>query len=378
MHPPQTPPAPASTIEIVAICAAATLAVTTLNIAPGLEPQLRAELGLSPRQVGLFFAVELGAMAAASPAFCPLLRRLKARPLARSALGLWLAAQWASMAAPAPLGMLLAARALAGLAAGCLMLLALEAAGRCARPQRLLAIVVAFQITGGALALAMLPVLFAAGGLAAVFGASGLLAIVAWGIVSPLCSRLTIAPGPLTHAPHVPRTAAIRVFLVALLFNGAVGALWTFVPELAPASLEPARLAPLLAQATLFGLCGAAAAGVLGVRESPRAWRMTGVLLLGAAAIALSASEAVTAFALGCFVASFAWNFSVPFVLSLGAPEAGVSVMPAVNAAFAIGLAAGPAIGGALLESSGAAGLAAGVATLLVMAAALDASSRPR
>jgi predicted MFS family arabinose efflux permease len=377
MPPPHHSPASTSTIEVLAISATATLAVTTLNIAPGLEPQLRAELGLSPSQVGLFFTVELGAMAAASPAFFPLLRRLQARPLARSALGLWLAAQWASVMAPAPLAVLLASRALAGLAAGWLMLLALEAARRCAQPQRLLAILVATQIGGGALALAMLPMLFATGGLAAVFGASGLLAVAAQALVAPLCARLAAA-SPQAEAPaQASRAEAIRVFLVALLFNGAVGALWTFVPELAPAGLEPSRLAPLLAQATLFGLCGAAAAGGLGAHAAARSWRVTGMLLLAAAAIALSAAQGITAFALCCFMASFAWNFSVPFVLSLGTTsEDGASLMPAVNAAFAIGLAAGPAIGGSLLESRGATGLIAGVTTLLASAALLAASHR--
>jgi hypothetical protein len=244
------------------------------------------------------------------------------------------------------------------------MMTALEAAGRWMPPQRLLATLVASQIAGGALALALLPLLFATGGLGAVFVALAGLGAAAFGIVEPLCRRLTgwraSAPGTAS-----PRRVAVQVFCVAWLFNVAIGALWTFVPELAPKSLDAAALPPLLAQATLFGLCGAAAAGA------------AGMLLLAASALALHAASETTPFVLGCFATSFAWNFSVPFVLSQGAAgEAGASNMPAINAAFAIGLAVGPPIGGALLELSGATGLIAGVTALLAVAAALAAASR--
>lgn len=372
----ETTAAPVSRLEAAAICAAAALAVSTLNLSPGLEPQLRAELGLAPAQVGLFFMVELGAMALASPAFAALLRRAPAPHVVRLALTLWIAGQSLSLPALQHFAALLGARALAGFGAGLLMLTALEAAGRSERPQRLLAALVATQIGGGALELALLPPLFALGGLSGVFVALALLGAAAFGIVAPLCRRLVGRGTPAPRATSQMRVA-VRVFCMAWLFNVAIGALWTFLPELAPPSLAAAALPPLLAQATLFGLCGAAAAGALGRHGRPRRWRVAGMLLLAASALALHAAREATPFALCCFATSFAWSFSVPFVLSHGTPgEAGASAMPAVNAAFATGLAAGPPIGGALLEASGAAGLITGITALLALAAALAAASR--
>ncbi len=331
---PATNAAPASRLDAAAICAAAALAVSALNLAPGLEPQLRSELGLTPSQVGLFFMAELGAMALASPAFAPLLRRVRAPQVVRLALMLWIAGQCLSLPARPAFAALLGARALAGFGAGLLMLTALEAAGRWSRPQRLLATLVAAQIGAGALALALLPLLFAAGGLGAVFVALALLGAAAFGLVAPLCRQRPGRHGSASAATRTQARAALQVFGVALLFNVAIGALWTFVPELVPPGIDAAELTSLLARATLFGLCGAAAAGALGRHGQPRRWRVLGMLLLAASAVALHAAREAMPFMLACFAISFSWNFSVPFVLSLGAPgETGASAMPAVNAA---------------------------------------------
>lgn len=348
-----------------AVCLLASLAVVTLNLAPGLEPALQAEAHLSPAQVGGLFFCELATMGLASWPFAAACQRFGTRRLALLALAAWAAAQAATAGVLGLWPALLAARAAAGLAAGTLMLLALQTAA--AGPAtRVLGFAVAAQILSGAALLALLPALLARGGLPTLFGAlAGAALPLAW-LLRGLPVQAAAATPPATAAATGPRRWAVG--LVALLFNAAIGALWPFLPELAPAGLfDSPALASVLAGATLAGAAAAAAAAWAERRWATVACATPGMAALAVAGASLPWAATATAFTLATVAVSVAWNFSAPLLLSLGAQRQQVR---SVNAAFASGLALGPLWGGWVLERAGGPALVQWACAALVLALA--------
>jgi predicted MFS family arabinose efflux permease len=352
----------------------ASLAIVTLNLAPELELQLRHELALTPGIAGRYFLVELGAMAAASFVARRWRERLGGPGLARAALALWVAGNATSLAALPGFGALLATRALAGLGAGLLMMLALNAAATSRAPGRLFALYVVAQLASGAALLAFVPAWMAlAGGLRGAYVLNLLLALPALWLAGPLgrAQPQTAASGTGEARETTRRStrAAWQLGVAATLFNLTVGALWTFVGEFAqPLGIAADRLATLLSLSTLAGLVAAGSAAVLAARGSQRTWLASGVigLALGAATITFARDE--TGFAVGCLVLSFAWNFSAPWLFALGAAiDGGAALMPVLNLAFAAGLAVGPPLAGWVVDAYGLHAMA-GVALALLCA----------
>lgn len=365
--------------RVLSIWTYSSLAVATLGIAPGLEPAYRAQLGLSTGQVGLLFLLELGGMALASWPCGLLLERWGPRRLARAALAVWSAANLLSIPGLAHQEWLLACRAVAGIGAGMMMILALEGAGRDPHPQQALSAVVVAQLATGAALLAVLPTLIVTGGIAAAFLLEALAGLFALGLSPPFDA---LPPKEIARSRievSTRRRDAWRVVSVTLPFNVAIGAIWSFVAEFAPQDRMPAgRVDDVLAAGTLLGIAAAATAGVAGRHWSSRSGGTVGVvgLLAGSAMVALWHQAA--GFLAGTMLLSFAWNFTVPFLMTLGAPQGtGRSSMRAVNLSFAVGLAAGPPAGGWLLQSGGPIALAAGTALGLALVLVALAACRP-
>lgn len=343
----------------------ASLAVVTLNLAPELELQLRHELMIAPGKAGSYFLVELGAMAAASFLTRRGLAHLGGPRLAGVALALWVMGNAVSVIAAPMFAALVAARALAGLSAGALMVLALNAGVASRAPARLFALFVGAQLASGAALLVVLPPwMTMLGGLRGAYVLNLLLALPAVWLTSPLGRAQPPIAGLGRDRARDSKPGHARVAwqlgAAALLFNLTIGALWAFIGEFAqPLDLPAGRLATLLSLSTLAGLAAAGLAGILSARGSPRLWPAWGVigLALGAAMIAFAGHEAD--FAAGCLVLSFAWNFSVPWLFALGAEiDGGAALMPMLNLAFALGLAAGPPGAGCLVETHGLGALA--------------------
>jgi MFS family permease len=356
------------------------LAVATLGIAPGLETAFRTQLGLSTSQVGLLFMLELGGMALASWPCGLLLERWGPRWLARAALAVWSAANLLSIPGLAHHEWLLACRVVAGIGAGTMMILALEGAGRGPLAQRALSAVVVAQLATGAALLAVLPVLITTGGIAAVFLLEALAGLFALALSPPFDA---LPPAEDAAAPAevgTRRRDAWRVVSVTLPFNVAIGAIWSFVAEFAPQDRMPAgRVDDVLSAGTLLGIAAAATAGLACRRWSSHSGAAVGVvgLIAGTAMVALW--QQVAGFLAGTLLLSFAWNFTVPFLMILGAPHGtGRSSMRAVNLSFAAGLATGPPTGGWLLQAGGPIALAAGSALGLALVLVALAACRPQ
>jgi hypothetical protein len=369
--------------RMLSIWTYSSLAVATLGIAPGLEGAYRAQLGLSTGQVGLLFLLELGGMALASWPCGLLLERWGPRWLARAALAVWSAANLLSILGLVHPEWLLPCRAVAGIGAGMMMILALEGAALSPHPHRVLSAVVVAQLATGAALLAVLPRLMATGGIAAAFLLEAVAGLFALTLSPPFDALPPKESAPSRANVGTRRRDAWRVVSVTLPFNVAIGAIWSFVAEFAPQDRMPSgRVNDVLAAGTLLGIAAAASAGVAGRRWSSRIGATVGVvgIIAGTAMVALW--QQAEGFLAGTMLLSFAWNFTVPFLMILGAPlDTGLSSMRAVNWSFAAGLATGPPAGGWLLQAGGPIALAAGAGlglTLVLVALAAWRSPRER
>jgi hypothetical protein len=161
-----------------------------------------------------------------------------------------------------------------------------------------------------------------------------------------------------THTGSLVGSALWRMTLLAvafaMVFNVVVGGLWSFAAEYAGAGAAPAQVARVMAWATAAGLAGAASAFLIGSSRPRRHMLVLGYsgILLGAGLLQFARGPA--GFAAGCGVLSLAWNFCVPYVFAAVAGQDPTGkLMPAANLAFALGLALGPLLAGAVIETSG-------------------------
>ena len=233
--------------------------------------------------------------------------------------------------------------------------------------------------------LAVLPLLAAVGGgLKAVFVVNLVLAMPLPWVVRQLVSAQPSAPRPDDHGDHGkanrrnPLGRAGLLVAAVTVFNAATGGLWTFIGEFAGlAAVSALRLASVLSLATLTGIAATVLAGFVSRRGSRTAWLLCGLLGIATGTTLLHRSNQEVGFALGCLLVSLAWNFSVPCLLSLCADrDDGVALMPAVNFAFAFGLASGPSIAAWAFEMRGVSGLLEFVLVALGLTAALLVAAR--
>ncbi|MEO8060661.1 MAG: MFS transporter [Burkholderiales bacterium] len=345
--------------QAVAVVYATSLAIVMLNVGPALEVQLRHEAGLSVGRIGVLYFVELAAMGLATlPAYAWLGRVDEAR-VAQCAYAVFVLGSVLSALVLNSFFLLVAARGATGMAAGTLMVLGMTAGARAHNPNRMYATITFGQLASGAIILYWLPSLSVGGsGVRGVFCLGALL-----GAFGLLLTRPFAATGYRGALPADRRFLLTRVELramvfavaFAMVFNMVVGGLWAFIGEYASgAGASDARIAQVLTYGTLVGMAGAAAAFAVGDRVARRA-----LLLNGYAAIALGSGilhvvRGDSGFAAGCYVLSFGWNFSVPFVFAaVAAHDSTGRAVSSMNLAFAFGLGLGPLLAGAVIQSAG-------------------------
>jgi len=357
-------PAGLGKAAVTAILYATSLAVVALNVAPAMELQLRQEAELSVGQIGAIYFFELAAMGLATlPAYWWIARIDETR-VAQWAYAVFIAGSLLSSWHVKSFVLLSIARAVTGAGAGSLMVLGMTAGARALDQNRIFALITLAQLASGAILLALLPSVMSAGrGLRGMFWLSAGL-----GVLGMLTAR------PFTDAAHrgapAARTrrtvsatelAAIALAIAfAWVFNIVVGGLWAFAGEYgAGAGLQQERIAQVLTGGTVIGMAGAASAFIIGDRLSRRTLLLAGYLLimLGAGILQLAPGDA--GFAIGCCVLSFGWNFCVPYIFAaVASRDATGRSISSMNLAFAFGLAAGPLLAGAIIESAGLEALA--------------------
>ncbi|MEO8804924.1 MAG: MFS transporter [Burkholderiaceae bacterium] len=345
--------------SVAAIVYATSLAIVMLNISPAAELQLRQEAGLSVGQVGALYFVELAAMGLATLPAYAWLGRVDATRVARAAYVLFATGSALSAWLMNSYPLLVAARGLTGIGAGTLMVLGMTTGALARDRNRMYATITFGQLASGAAALYVLPALSADGrGLRGVFYLSALL-----GVLGLLGARPFAALGARVAVPRQRKFAGPRSELrstllaiaFAMVFNTVIGGLWAFAGEYTTdADMSPSRITQVLTYSTLVGLAGAAMAFGIGGRLAHRSLLLVGFLAIGVGSSLLHLVRGDAGFAAGCYVLSFGWNFSVPFIFAaVAAQDTSGRSVPSMNLAFAFGLAIGPLLAGTVVEFAG-------------------------
>ncbi|WP_175703740.1 MFS transporter [Burkholderia ambifaria] len=351
--------APFARSTLVALVVFAAITPLLLLVAPAVAAQLATQLGLSASQIGTYFFVELGAFSLATVPSYLWLGRVDARRVAACAIALFgmgnlLTALWMP-----GFGALLALRAVTALGGGSLMVLCMTSAATSENSDRVYGLWVVGQLTAGAVGLFVLPHVFAAFGLRALYVALAVLALLA----APLSRGFPATLGARTASAQAARGAAAdasRRFVVlaigaVLMFYLAIGSVWTFASRAAAeAGLDPQSTGNVLAIASVMGIAGAALASCAGGRLARHAMLAAGYALLAASLVALAALPHAIGYSAAIFAFKFAWTFVLPFMLATVAQiDTSGRLVATLNFVIGAGLAAGPLLAGLLLDAGG-------------------------
>lgn len=362
---------------LCAIVIFAALAPGILMTAPAIAAQLASEWHLSADRIGYIFSAELGAMSLATLPAWWWMRRISWRKMALFAGGVFIAGNLLSAGA-AQFGTLLAARFVASLAGGTLMILCISCAAGTANPSRTYAFWVLGQLLLGIIGLLTLPPLFAVTGLKAVYLLLAAIMLLALPLVGAFPTHYQGARrGGQGATPSFTRQ--LRAILAVLLFYISLSAVWTFIGSIGhEAGLTPVRSGQVLAAATLFGIVGAGAAALRGTGRRDGVPVLVGYLLLLLSILLLLGQPQLARFALAAVLFKFTWTFVLPFILARVAELDGNGrLMNSINLVIGGGMALGPAIAGVLLQRFsgmtallGGAGLCALASFILIAGAA--------
>ncbi|HCU2193102.1 TPA: MFS transporter, partial [Klebsiella variicola] len=346
---------------LAAIVIFAAIAPGILMTAPAVAAQLASEWQLKPGQIGWLFSAELGAMSLATLPAWWWMSRLDWRRVALMAGVVFLTANLAS-AVVTQYETLLAARFLASLAGGTLMILCISCAAGTPNPSRVYAFWVLGQLLLGMLGLLMLPGLFATFGLKVVYLILAAIMLCCLPLVSAFPPRFQ----PLSASHQRPSTALWRqalAVLAVLTFYISLSAVWTFIGTIGSAAgLTPTQVGLVLAAATVCGIIGAGGAALRGTQRADRlpVWLGYGLLI---------GQPLLVRYAIAALLFKFTWTFVLPFILArVAGLDNNGRLMNSINLVIGGGMAAGPALAGALLQRFASADpllAAAGVCALL-------------
>jgi predicted MFS family arabinose efflux permease len=377
---PTAAPREFATSTLLSLVVFAAITPLLLLVAPAVAAQLGGQLGLSASQIGTYFFVELGAFSCATLPSLLWLGRVDARRVAAIATAVFCIGNFATAVLMPGFVALLVLRALTALGGGTLMVLCMTSAATSGNRDRVYGLWVVGQLVAGALGLFVLPHLFDAFGLRALYVALAVLALIA----SPLTRGFDPALGGASGKQAQQVASGVNGsstgstwFLATLVIGGvlafylAIGGVWTFASKAASlAGLDAGHTGELLAIASVMGIVGAACASFIGNRIARAAMLLTGYAILVAALLGLSAHPGSTGYAAAIFAFKFAWTFVLPFILAAAAKtDTSGRLIATLNFVIGAGLAVGPLIAGFLLDAG------AGLNTLFQGAAVICALS---
>lgn len=238
------------------------------------------------------------------------------------------------------------------------------------------------QLLLGMLGLLVLPGLFASFGLKVVYLILAAIMLCCLPLVSAFPPRFQ----PLSVSRQQPPTALWRqalAVLAVLTFYISLSAVWTFIGTLgAVAGLSPTQVGLVLAAATVCGIIGAGGAALRGTRRADRlpVWLGYGLLILSVGL--LIGQPLLARYAIAALLFKFTWTFVLPFILArVAGLDNNGRLMNSINLVIGGGMAAGPALAGALLQHFASADpllLAAGGCALLslILIAAASAAGK--
>ncbi|WP_175927274.1 MFS transporter [Burkholderia cepacia] len=344
---------------LVALVVFAAITPLLLLVAPAVAGQLATQLGLSASQIGTYFFVELGAFSLATVPSYLWLGRIDARRVAAFAIALFGAGNLLTALWMPGFVALLALRAVTALGGGSLMVLCMTSAATSENSDRVYGLWVVGQLIAGALGLFVLPHVFAAFGLRALYVALAGLALLAAPLSRGFPSSLGARAAPAQHArgaaARTPQGSIVLAIGAVLTFYLAIGSVWTFASRAAAeAGLDPQSTGNVLAIASVMGIAGAALASCAGGRLARRAMLTAGYALLAASLVALAAMRQAGGYSAAIFAFKFAWTFVLPFILATVAQiDTSGCLVATLNFVIGAGLAAGPLLAGLMLDAGG-------------------------
>ncbi|KVW14746.1 MFS transporter [Burkholderia cepacia] len=344
---------------LVALVVFAAITPLLLLVAPAVAGQLATQLGLSASQIGTYFFVELGAFSLATVPSYLWLGRIDARRVAAFAIALFGAGNLLTALWMPGFVALLALRAVTALGGGSLMVLCMTSAATSENSDRVYGLWVVGQLIAGAIGLFVLPHVFAAFGLRALYVALAGLALLAAPLSRGFPSSLGARAAPAQHArgaaARTPQGSIVLAIGAVLTFYLAIGSVWTFASRAAAeAGLDPQSTGNVLAIASVMGIAGAALASCAGGRLARRATLTAGYALLAASLVALAVMRQADGYSAAIFAFKFAWTFVLPFILATVAQiDTSGRLVATLNFVIGAGLAAGPLLAGLMLDAGG-------------------------
>ena len=355
--------------SLAAMLAIGVMGNSVIYVMPLLIGAMVTDRGFSEQQAGLIASADLLGYTAATLAVAALVRRVNWRSIVWCGLLLMIGA---NLTSPLIRGFeaFTAARIVSGVGGGLLAALATVAIGCRAEPDRGFGALFTALLLFATAALWILPPIIDSLGIGGAYGLIVVLALpVAYSVrhLPPTAETAAVAvPGQ----PQTNRWFAYLVLLSIFVFFAEQNAVWAFAERIgSSAGLSGHYIGFALGVATLLSAVGAALVAWLGTRIS-RGLAVAGATLVQVGAFVWLGGEfGASLFLILVVLLSIAWNIVNPFQLGiLSQLDNSGSSLALAPAATGLGLAAGPAIGAAVL-SPGAYGI------LLAVCAGLAAMS---
>lgn len=337
--------------RLAAAMALVVIGMDTFIVQPGFVQGLVDHAGFRDQDAGYIASMEMFGITATTVAMTWLSRRVRLRTLVFIALVLDAIANVLCIGTDG-FHTFAALRFVVGLASGVLISVGYAAVGLSSNPDRNFGLLIVCVLTYGAFGLLALPTVFT------MFGLKAVLAFLAFApVLGLLALRLlgndrSAAIEATRSEDNVPR--GVRALLLGgiLFYFLAQGAIWPFLSLIGIASGGTERqVANALTVSQFLGIAGAWTAATAGAR-----WRHSTSLTAGVVGgvLPLFAFLAVSGaffFGLGVGLFNYAANFITPLLMAIvaGFDRSGRLVVQAV-ALQMLGLAAGPALGAAVIE----------------------------
>ena len=323
-------------------------------VQPGLVGGLVEAGGLGASEAGLIVSAEMLGMAVAS-LLLTIRLRLPWKPILVTAALAMAAGNLACMAASA-FPVLVAARLLAGVGSGGFVALSFVALGRADDQDRAYGFYISWCLLYGAIGLFGLPRLVEAGGLGPVFAIFAVLPLAALPFASAMARSSDVAASDSvsTDGRDVTPLAPIAGLGAVFAYFLAQGSVWAFLDRFGIAGgLEYSDVGNALAICSIAGIAGA----VLATWQGPRWGRRTplafGVIVSVASLLLMGGRQQVLGFTILASLFNAAWNYVHPYLLaSMAAWDRSGRIVLWTAALQTFGLAAGPALGAAVLTGN--------------------------
>jgi len=359
--------------RLAAIVIFAAITPTVMLAAPVIAAQFGAQLGLQSAQIGDLISAELAAMSLATIPAWWWQSRLNWRTVARVSAVVFILANIASIWAETftALFWLRFASALGG---GTLMVLCLSSAVASSNRDRTYALWVSGQLVFAAVALWILPGLFARFDLKVLYIGLAALLVLSFPLTGAFPAAAPSVKPVLQTAGESGNWLSIGLALTAvLLFYIGLISVWAFVGTIAETSGIPGgKTGQLLSIATVMGIVGSLSAALIGNRGARALWLLLGYGLMALSVLLLLGIPGVVRFAICAIIFKYVWTFVLPFIVSsIADMDRNGQLVNSMNLVIGGGLAIGPAIAGRMLQPDTALGWVGLPGMLLFSAACL-------